>query len=90
MKYTVYYRKINNGRAEAMVNLEDDYQRFMVLEVDGRRHVERRLQAMTDVTSRIAGTSRKILVGDVLVEEDGSAYIYTPTGAWASVVTTKA
>lgn len=85
MKYAVWQKKIYDGRATERVNLFDDYQLVITVEASGRRDVERLLLTQPDPTSKV-GASRRILIGDVLVDQaTKEAFIYTPTGAWASV-----
>lgn len=86
MKYTVWQKKILDGRALERVNLTEDYMLAGTIEADNRRHVERLLSAQPEDGSKVLGTARRMLVGDVLVETvSRAAFIYTPTGAWASV-----
>lgn len=86
MKYAVWQKKLLDGRATERVNLTEDYVFTGYVEADNRRHVERLLASQEDTGGRVAGATRRLLVGDVLVEQESKdAYSYTPTGAWASV-----
>lgn len=89
MIYAVYYKRISDGRAPEYVDLGSDYTYYGKVEASNRRDLERIVATRQDPDSRVAGTTRRILIGDVVIESaDGAAdkaFIYTPTGAWAEV-----
>lgn len=85
MKYEVWFRTHYDGRAPEAVNLPAEYTKYGVLEASDRRELERKLLNTVDTSTRFTGATRRIRIGDVVVELPSRvAYIYTPTGAWAS------
>lgn len=84
-KYAVYYKRIADGRAQEYVDLGSDYIYYGEVEAENRRDLERRMMAIPDKESRVAQSTRRLILGDVIIENDKEAFIYTPTGAWASV-----
>ena len=87
VKWEVWYRKIGDGRAPSQVNLVDDYTCAGTFPAESRRLLESLLAAEPDPNAQAAGARRRIHVGDVVIDKGtGAAFIYTPIGAWASVI----
>lgn len=86
-RYEVYYRKVNDGRAPERVHLSDEYTRGPTVIAENIRNLEHQLAQMTHSEARIAGVTRKIQVGDVVLDKSSvkRVRIYTATGAWADV-----
>jgi hypothetical protein len=87
MKFDVYYRKITDGRAPEHVDLRAEYTKGGTVNADNRRGAEYALLQLAASDSKLAGSTRGIKVGDVLVEHGPvkQNLIYTVTGAWALV-----
>lgn len=87
MKWEVWYRKVGDGRAPSQVNLVEDYNCAGTFIAASRRLLEGQLAAEPDPNAHAVGAKRRIHVGDVVIDKGtGAAFIYTPIGAWASVI----
>ena len=87
MRFEVYYRKVTDGRAPEHVDLSQEYTKGSTLEAINRRAVEQKLFKQFADGSLLAGGTRALAIGDVLIEYGSTkqSLIYTLTGAWAQV-----
>ena len=76
MKYQVLLRKIPDNRAPEVIDYSD-YEDIGIFEAPSKGLVAHELFKTKN--------NRSIAVGDVLVDEYGVPYIYTPTFKWAVV-----
>jgi hypothetical protein len=85
--WEVWFRKVGDGRAPSQVNLEADYNRIGEFKAESRRLLEQQLALVQDPYAQAVDARRRIHIGDVVIDKTtGAAFIYTPIGAWASVV----
>lgn len=74
MKYSIFFRRVPEGRAREHIDLRE-YVNAGQVEADSIREAERAVRSRED--------SRFIQVGDLLLDPDNIAWVYTPHGAWA-------
>ena len=87
MRFEVYYRNVTDGRAPEHVDLGLEYVKGSTLEAVNRRDVEYKLFNQLAKGSALAGGTRALKVGDILIEHGPTkqTLIYTANGAWAQV-----
>lgn len=85
-KFEVYFRRVADNKAPEYVNLSQEYRKGGNIVADNIRRVEHVLATTPEITSNFTGDTRKIQIGDVVVEHGTkNAFIYTVIGAWALV-----
>jgi hypothetical protein len=86
MKYEVYYRSLDDNRSPEVVILENEYRHVGTIKASSRREVERKLLLGVAYNKQVfEGETRAIRVGDILLNEQKEATIFTPMGSWAIV-----
>jgi hypothetical protein len=92
MIFTLLYKKYPDGRAEDTVRMKD-YEDAGTVEAYSKSLAVVAIHSAT-THGPTTGVSldthiRRITVGDILVDEDDVAWIYTPVFQWAQVTVTK-
>lgn len=82
MKYDIWFRRHTDGRAPEYVALDSEYRKTGAVESVGRSGIVR---AVLDKKDQLGDEARALRVGDVAVDEEGQAWIYTIYGQWAQV-----
>lgn len=74
MKYSVFFRRVPEGRAREHIDMRE-YVNAGNVEGNCLREAERAVRSRDD--------SRFIQVGDLLLDQDNIAWVYTWHGQWA-------
>jgi len=83
MIYTVFYRK-GEPRAPSKVSL-DDYTEVGTIEASYKSQITTKIAKPDDHSEAVLLRPKRVSVGDLVIDEDDCALIFTPTGVWATV-----
>lgn len=85
MIYQLYFRKLPDGRAPAVVLLYQNYDWVGEINAPTPRDVTTKIAVTDPKDSPLLDKHRNIATGDVVIDENEVASIMTPTGFWAIV-----
>ena len=83
MKYQVWFRQNQDGRAPEVVFLED-YKWAGEMTADSPKDLVMQIATMDDKDSELLD-HRQVTIGDVLQDETGKSLIFTPSGVWSII-----